>query len=50
MIGLDRSRNLLNIARTAGNAGLIWEVVLGDALGQGWRRAVFVRSIAFDGD
>jgi len=38
-IGLDRSRNLLNIARTAGD--VIREVVWGDVLGHGWRRGAF---------
>jgi tRNA (uracil-5-)-methyltransferase TRM9 len=41
-IGLDRSRNLLNIARTAGDSGTFREVVLGDVLGHGWRRGAYV--------
>ena len=40
-IGLDRSRNLLNIAQAAG--GVNREVVWGDALGQSWREGAFVR-------
>lgn len=41
-IGLDRSRNLLEIARTAGDA--VREVVWGDVLGQPWRPQIFVRN------
>lgn len=41
IIGLDRSLNLLKIARGAG--GIDRDVVLGDALGLGWRRRGFVR-------
>jgi tRNA (uracil-5-)-methyltransferase TRM9 len=44
-IGLDRSRNLLDIAKTAGEDGLIREVVCGDVLGNGWRSGVFVRTM-----
>ncbi|KAF8894673.1 hypothetical protein BD779DRAFT_1609344 [Infundibulicybe gibba] len=40
-IGLDRSRNLLQIARTAGGSNQIREVVWGDVLGSGWRPGVF---------
>ena len=40
-IGLDRSSNLLNIAKTAG--GFLREVVRGDVLGYGWRPGAFVR-------
>ena len=43
MVGLDRSQNLLNIARTAGSNGTIREVVRGDVLERGWRRGAFVR-------
>jgi tRNA (uracil-5-)-methyltransferase TRM9 len=39
-IGLDRSRNLLQIAQNAG--GKRREVVWGDALEAGWRLGVFV--------
>lgn len=39
-IGLDRSRNLLEIAKTAG--GSAREVVWGDVLGHGWRHEIFV--------
>ncbi|KAJ7172607.1 S-adenosyl-L-methionine-dependent methyltransferase [Mycena filopes] len=45
-IGLDRSRNLLEIARTAGGAGALREVVWGDVLGHGWRPAVFDYAIS----
>ncbi|KAJ7632493.1 S-adenosyl-L-methionine-dependent methyltransferase [Roridomyces roridus] len=38
-IGLDRSRNLLEIARTAG--GSEREVVWGDVLGHAWRPQIF---------
>lgn len=45
-IGLDRSRNLLEIARTAGQNDQDMksrkEVVWGDILGRGWRDGVFV--------
>ena len=41
-IGLDRSRNLLDIAKNAGDSGTIREVVLGDVLGCGWRHGAFV--------
>lgn len=44
MVGLDRSLNLLKIARRAG--GKDRDVVLGDALGLGWRRHAFVCDIA----
>lgn len=40
MVGLDRSANLLKIAKRAG--GKDRDVVLGDALGLGWRRYAFV--------
>ncbi|KAJ6546550.1 S-adenosyl-L-methionine-dependent methyltransferase [Mycena vulgaris] len=43
-IGLDRSRNLLEIARTAG--GAVREVVWGDVLGDAWRREVFDYAIS----
>ena len=39
-IGLDRSRNLLNIARTAG--GTTREVIWGDVIGNCWRAGAFV--------
>lgn len=44
-IGLDRSRNLLTIAKTAGDTGVTRDVVLGDVLGRGWRKGVFVRPV-----
>lgn len=44
-IGLDRSRNLLDIARTAGGTGAFREVVWGDVLGHSWREGIFVRQI-----
>ncbi|KAF7338403.1 UDP-N-acetylglucosamine transferase subunit ALG13 [Mycena venus] len=45
-IGLDRSRNLLEIARTAGGTGAVREVVWGDVLGHGWREQVFDYAIS----
>ncbi|KDQ60750.1 hypothetical protein JAAARDRAFT_560833 [Jaapia argillacea MUCL 33604] len=45
-IGLDRSRNLLEIARTAGVQGGPREVVWGDVLGQGWRSGSFDYAIS----
>lgn len=39
-IGLDRSRNLLDIARTAG--GTTREVIWGDVIGKCWRAGAFV--------
>jgi tRNA (uracil-5-)-methyltransferase TRM9 len=42
MIGLDRSRKLLEIAKNAGEERR--EVVLGDVLGHGWRAGTFVRA------
>ncbi|KAF7304647.1 UDP-N-acetylglucosamine transferase subunit ALG13 [Mycena kentingensis (nom. inval.)] len=44
MIGLDRSRNLLEIAQTAG--GSVREVVHGDVLGNVWRPGVFDYAIS----
>lgn len=41
-IGLDRSRNLLQIARQAGGEGPLREVVWGDVLGHPWRDGAFV--------
>lgn len=41
-IGLDRSRNLLEIARSAGAVGPAREVVQGDALNGCWRPGIFV--------
>ncbi|KAF7322866.1 UDP-N-acetylglucosamine transferase subunit ALG13 [Mycena chlorophos] len=43
-IGLDRSRNLLEIARTAG--GAVREVVQGDVLDNSWRTGVFDYAIS----
>lgn len=40
-VGLDRSRNLLQIAQHAG--GRLREVIWGDALACGWRSGAFVR-------
>ncbi|KAF4608359.1 tRNA methyltransferase, has a role in tRNA modification [Pleurotus pulmonarius] len=40
-IGMDRSRNLLHAARTAGDQDVIREVVRGDVLDNPWRRGVF---------
>ncbi|KIK06562.1 hypothetical protein K443DRAFT_129836 [Laccaria amethystina LaAM-08-1] len=45
-IGLDRSRNLLAIARTAGGGELIREVVWGNVLDDGWRTGVFDYAIS----
>ncbi|KAI9510236.1 hypothetical protein F5148DRAFT_977089 [Russula earlei] len=45
-VGLDRSQNLLDIARTAGGSGKIREVVRGDVLGRGWRRGAFDYAIS----
>ncbi|KAG6919935.1 hypothetical protein DXG01_013284 [Tephrocybe rancida] len=45
-IGLDRSINLLQIARTAGESQQTREVVLGDVLGRGWRPGVFDYAIS----
>ncbi|KAG6865022.1 hypothetical protein C0991_005568 [Blastosporella zonata] len=45
-IGLDRSINLLQIARTAGEAQRTREVVWGDVLGHGWRPAIFDYAIS----
>ncbi|VDB82624.1 unnamed protein product [Peniophora sp. CBMAI 1063] len=43
-IGLDRSRNLLEIAKTAGD--IPREVVWGDVLGRGWRSGAFDYAIS----
>ncbi|KAI0005963.1 S-adenosyl-L-methionine-dependent methyltransferase [Russula compacta] len=45
-VGLDRSQNLLNLARTAGGNGTFHEVVRGDVLGNGWRRGAFDYAIS----
>ncbi|KAG6845737.1 hypothetical protein H0H87_005003 [Tephrocybe sp. NHM501043] len=45
-IGLDRSINLLQIARTAGESQRTHEVVWGDVLGHGWRPGVFDYAIS----
>lgn len=45
-IGLDRSRNLLTIARTAGKGEVIREVVWGNVLENGWRIGVFDYAIS----
>jgi len=45
-IGLDRSINLLRIARYAGESGVTREVVWGDVLGHGWRPGVFDYAIS----
>lgn len=46
-IGLDRSKNLLTLARAAGGEGAIREVVWGDVLGRPWRDGAFVRASFF---
>ncbi|KAG5647209.1 hypothetical protein DXG03_001168 [Asterophora parasitica] len=45
-VGLDRSINLLKIARNAGESGTTREVVWGDVLGQSWRTGVFDYAIS----
>lgn len=45
-IGMDRSLNLLHIARTAGGSGHIREVVWGDVLGRSWRDGAFDYAIS----
>jgi len=45
-IGLDRSQNLLDLARTSGADGKIHEIVRGDVLGSGWRRGAFDYAIS----
>ncbi|CCM02396.1 uncharacterized protein FIBRA_04494 [Fibroporia radiculosa] len=45
-IGLDRSRNLLGIARNAGGGEASREVVWGDVLGLPWRRGAFDYAIS----
>jgi tRNA (uracil-5-)-methyltransferase TRM9 len=56
MIGLDRSRNLLQIARYAGSQStgdlssapaIINEVVQADVLNECWRAGIFVRFAVF---
>ncbi|CAK5277752.1 unnamed protein product [Mycena citricolor] len=42
-IGLDRSRNLLQIARTAGGEQVVREVVQADVMDNVWRDGLFVR-------
>ncbi|KAI0703642.1 hypothetical protein BC835DRAFT_1262784 [Cytidiella melzeri] len=45
-VGLDRSRNLLSIARTAGGNNVIREVVWGDVLERSWRDGAFDYAIS----
>ncbi|KAF9264766.1 hypothetical protein L218DRAFT_862277 [Marasmius fiardii PR-910] len=45
-IGLDRSRNLLEFARSAGDGNTIREVVCGDVLNDIWRHGVFDYAIS----
>jgi len=45
-IGLDRSRNLLEMARSAGGSGVIREVLWGDVLDHGWRSGAFDYAIS----
>lgn len=44
-IGLDRSKNLLELARHAGTTGVIREVVIGNVLDNPWRTGIFVSRI-----
>ena len=44
-VGLDRSSNLLQIAKRAGDKDR--DVVLGDAMGFGWRAGAFVSCLCF---
>ncbi|KAF9009431.1 hypothetical protein BDQ17DRAFT_1348091 [Cyathus striatus] len=45
-IGLDRSINLLKIARTAGSSGMVREVVWGNVLDNAWRPDAFDYAIS----
>ncbi|KAF8810129.1 S-adenosyl-L-methionine-dependent methyltransferase [Phlegmacium glaucopus] len=45
-IGLDRSKNLLDIARTAGMTGIRREVVWGNVLDNPWRTGIFDYAIS----
>jgi tRNA (uracil-5-)-methyltransferase TRM9 len=45
-IGLDRSKNLLQIAQRAGNGQILREVVCGDVLDSVWREGLFVRAFS----
>ncbi|KAH8107100.1 S-adenosyl-L-methionine-dependent methyltransferase [Cristinia sonorae] len=45
-IGVDRSRNLLSIARKAGEGDVTREVVWGDVLGRPWRDGAFDYAIS----
>ncbi|KAF8955456.1 hypothetical protein BDZ97DRAFT_1907645 [Flammula alnicola] len=45
-IGLDRSRNLLEIARKAGATGVLREVVVGNVLDNPWRSGIFDYAIS----
>ena len=44
-IGLDRSRKLLEIARTPGEGTIVREVVLGNVLDNPWRAGAFVSKL-----
>ncbi|ESK96885.1 trna methyltransferase [Moniliophthora roreri MCA 2997] len=46
IIGLDRSRNLLQIAQRAGNENVLREVVCGDVLDSIWRKGIFDYAIS----
>ncbi|KAK7054981.1 tRNA methyltransferase, has a role in tRNA modification [Paramarasmius palmivorus] len=45
-IGLDRSKNLLQIAQRAGNGQILREVVCGDVLDSVWREGLFDYAIS----
>ncbi|KJA27512.1 hypothetical protein HYPSUDRAFT_942556 [Hypholoma sublateritium FD-334 SS-4] len=45
-IGLDRSKNLLDIARRAGSTGIVREVVVGNVLDNPWRPGIFDYAIS----
>ncbi|TCD68890.1 tRNA methyltransferase, has a role in tRNA modification [Steccherinum ochraceum] len=45
-VGMDRSRNLLSIARKAGEGDVVREVVWGDVLGNPWRNGSFDYTIS----
>jgi tRNA (uracil-5-)-methyltransferase TRM9 len=46
-IGLDRSRNLLEIARISGDGASVREVVWGNVMDNPWRPGIFVSFLGF---